>query len=145
MVFKSVLCVLAVVCSVLAGVGAYLAAPRQMLVPRALPVRAGLVLALVLAGMALWLFCQIAGAHQRVCAGRGVDERMVFPAALRGAAPTGTEGIMSGGVRKFNTEQWFSKVFAAVLLGALLVCGLMGLWGCCVIRMVVRARHPVRL
>nr|WP_298794926.1 hypothetical protein [uncultured Acetobacter sp.] len=64
--FSSALCSLAVVCSMAAGVSAYLAAPRQLLLRKAVPVGAGLGLAAVLAGVALGLFCQVVGAFTAV-------------------------------------------------------------------------------
>lgn len=51
-----------------AGVSAYLSAPRQMLLRKALPVGAGLGVASALAGVALGLFCQVVGVFTAVFA-----------------------------------------------------------------------------
>lgn len=66
--FGSALCALAVVCSMAAGVSAYLSARRQMLLRKALPVGAGLGVASALAGVALGLFCQVVGVFTAVFA-----------------------------------------------------------------------------
>lgn len=51
-----------------AGVSAYLAAPRQLLLRKALPVGAALGFASALAGVALGLFCQVVGLFTAVFA-----------------------------------------------------------------------------
>ena len=56
--FSITLCVLAVLCSMAAGVSVYLTAARQLLLRQALPAKTGLGLAAVFAVAALWLFCQ---------------------------------------------------------------------------------------
>lgn len=66
--FGSAVCALAVVCSMAAGVSAYLAAPRQLLLRKALPVGAALGFASALAGVALGLFCQVVGLFTAVFA-----------------------------------------------------------------------------
>ncbi|MFT8464129.1 hypothetical protein [Acetobacter persici] len=56
--FSITLCVLAVLCSMAAGVSVYLTVARQLLLRQALPAKTGLGLSAGLAVAALWLFCQ---------------------------------------------------------------------------------------